>query len=104
MLSDHNLMYYQAELPKKKLGKWITIKRRKCTPEGEAAFGEWIRKKDWSSVLDANGVEAKERALTSDLELALEAFMPMQTFRVKDDKKPWITNGLRVLILSLIHI
>ena len=97
-LSDHNLMFYQAELPRKRLAKWVTIKRRKYTPEGEAAFGEWIGSKDWLNVLNAPNVEAEERALASDLELALDAFMPMQSFRVKDDEKPWITNGLRQLI------
>ena len=39
-LSDNNVMYYQAALPKKTLAKWVTITRRKYTPEGEAAFGE----------------------------------------------------------------
>ena len=33
--SDHNVMSFRATLPKKHLSKWITIKKRKFTPEAE---------------------------------------------------------------------
>ena len=97
-LSDHNLMFFRAQLPKRTLGKWINITRRKYTPEAELAMGEWLAQQDWRDVLSKEGADLKEKELSKLLEAQLDKEMPLQTFRAKSDEKPWMTNGIRGMI------
>ena len=53
---------------------------------------------DWNEVLRTVSTDEKEMKLNSALQQALDTFLPNQTYRVKDDEKPWITNGLRELV------
>ena len=96
-MSDHNVMSFKANLPKKQLGKWCTISWRNYTPEAEAQFGEWVTRADWTSVMSAGTPSDKEEALSSLCQAALDKFMPFQSYRVKDTEKPWVSNGIREL-------
>ena len=45
---DHNVILIQVQLPKSRKFRWMKYSYRKYTPEGDAAFGQWIVNHDWS--------------------------------------------------------
>ena len=81
--SDHNIVVVNFELERKRSFKWLKYSYRKCTKEGDVAFGEWLVGHDWSEVV--GDPSQKAEALERTLDQAMSVFFPLITRRMRSD-------------------
>lgn len=61
-------------------------------------FGMWIQELDWSNVLQAENTQQKADALYESLQGAVDTFFPMQTVKVHNNNKPWMSQRVKSLV------
>ena len=59
------------------------------------ALGRWITQKDWSSVLEANMCKDKFDLFNSDLNQAIDRFLPQKEVKKHPTDRPWITTKIK---------
>ena len=95
--SDHNVVYIQFKLERKRNFKWHRYSYWKYTPEGDAAFGQWIIDHDWLKI--TGDPSEMTEALGKTLDRVMEAFFPLVSRRLQSDEDPWINTYLEKMTL-----
>ena len=93
--SDH---YTILTKPKSKIKAKPVIKKIKIRDTRDSAwraFGRWIVNKDWSSILNAPSCENKYDAFMSELNRAIDTFLPLQTIKKHPTDRPWMTKKIK---------
>jgi hypothetical protein len=62
------------------------------------AFGQWITEKNWSSVLSASSSKDKFDLFMSDLDQAVDTFLPQKMIKKHPTDRPWITNKIKLWV------
>ena len=103
-ISDHFAVYADIGLPcsreKSREKKYITIERRKDTPEKRAALSAAIARCDWNDIAQDPCIQSAYTKFAGVLVGLYERFFPFESIRVrqKDVEKPYITSELKCLI------
>jgi hypothetical protein len=61
-------------------------------------FGRWITEKDWSTVLSTSLSKDKFDLFMSELEQAVDTFLPQKMIKKNPTDRPWITNKIKLWI------
>ena len=74
------------------------IKIRDMRNSARCAFGRWIPKKNWSSLLSASTSKDKFDLFMSELDQAVNTFLPQKMIKKHPTDRPWITNTIKLWI------
>ena len=72
--SDHRVAFCRVDLPRKQAFKWETYTYRYYNTASVEKFKEWVVMEGWSSVLEAEGTDAKAEAYQAAVNGAIERF------------------------------
>ena len=61
-------------------------------------FGRWLTNKDWSPVLAAESCKEKLDIFITDLQNAVDTYLPWKTLKVHPTDRPWTTKKIKKLI------
>lgn len=61
-------------------------------------FGRWLRNKDWSPVLAAESCKEKLDIFITDLQNAVDTYLPWKTLKVYQTDRQWTTKKIKKLI------
>ena len=96
--SDHLCVVFSGNLPKAKDFTWIRKTTRKHSDEAVAEYGRRLGEADWETILPPylGPDELVDRFQSWAAKHTKELF-PWKTVRMRSNKPPWITDGIRKL-------
>ena len=74
------------------------IKIRDMRDSAWRALGRWIIQNDWSSIISANTCEDKFKLFMSDINQAIDTFLPHRVVTKHITDRPWITSEIKMWI------
>jgi len=74
------------------------IKSRDMRDSSWRALGRWVIKKDWKHVLEAQTYEDKYNTMMTEINTAMNTFLPMRTVKKHPTDHPWITCKIKFWI------
>ncbi|KAI8493050.1 hypothetical protein Bbelb_290540 [Branchiostoma belcheri] len=97
--SDHNCVIWSGSSSSG--GKNRVVKKvvRPLRQSDVQLFGSWITEHDWEEVYSEVRATDKCSAFYSTLSSAIEKYFPSKIVRLHERDKPWMTPGLKAMIL-----
>ena len=95
--SDHRCVTACATLPAQNSFQWVVKYTRKRSRRADEDFCRDLGTVDWAVVLEADGVDAKTRALETTIAALTDRHFPLIRARKRSNEAPWITHRIRRL-------
>ena len=96
--SDHYTILAKPNIAISSKQTITKIKIRDMRNSAWCAFGRWITKQNWSSVLSASTSKDKFDLFMSELDQAVNTFLPQKMIKKHPTDRPWITNTIKLWI------
>lgn len=96
--SDHSAVLWSPSTYVPKPNRSYTRTTRPMPDSAIREFGQKLLDCDWSSVYDADEVEAKCDEFYSTLSPLIDTYFPTRNVKVHDNDKPWISPIIKSLI------
>ena len=93
--SDHKVQYCFSKLPRKPPVVWEKIVTRPFRKENAQPFRRDLERESWKRVVDASGVNAKEREFQAVIDRLMDKHFPTKVIKRKDDDLPWYDDEAR---------
>ena len=77
--------------------KFREVKVRPLLSSGLSKFEAWIKKQNWSEILNAKSVDTKAETLHNMVLDKLDEFCPEKNIKISSDDQPWFTEQLKRL-------
>ena len=77
--------------------KFREVKVRPLLSSGLSKFEAWIKKQNWSEILNAKSVDRKAETLHNMVLDKLDEFCPEKNIKISSDDQPWCTEQLKRL-------
>ena len=74
------------------------VKIRGMRDSAWRSLGRWITQKDWTPNLNAPSCEVKFSLLMTELNQAIDTFLPEKVVKKHPSDRPWITNKIKISI------
>ncbi|KAI8518834.1 hypothetical protein Bbelb_020910 [Branchiostoma belcheri] len=97
--SDHNCVIWSGCSTSGGQNRVVKKVVRPLRQSDLRSFGSWITEHDWGEVYSKVRATDKCTAFYSTLCGAIEKFFPSRTVRLHERDKPWVTPGLKAMIL-----
>ncbi|XP_035686639.1 uncharacterized protein LOC118422899 [Branchiostoma floridae] len=97
--SDHNVVIWPSKSRYSMQNKIVKKIVRPLRQSDLRSFGGWITEHHWGEVYSAVSATDKCLAFYSTLCSAMEKYFPPKVVRLHEREKPWMTPGLKALIL-----
>ncbi len=98
VISDHRLTYVSVGLPSSVDNNCNEICHKTFRPINKRSLDclrRSLRAQDWSFISDTSDVNQDYDELVSILTVKLDTFLPVKRIPISNDKKPWITHGIK---------
>lgn len=97
-ISDHKAIYYSIESKNKEKTKTTTHVTKRCFNEKNMRnFRDAIAKINWNEIININSdVNENYNQFENKLKYVLDHHIPLQTFKITDKAKQWMTKGLKI--------
>ncbi|CAH1246075.1 Hypp7649 [Branchiostoma lanceolatum] len=97
--SDHNCVIWSGRSSSCGQNKVVKKVVRPLRQSDLRSFGSWITEHHWEEVYSAARATDKCSAFYSTMCSAIEKYFPAKTVRLHERDKPWMTPGLKAMIL-----
>ncbi|XP_035697779.1 uncharacterized protein LOC118430852 [Branchiostoma floridae] len=97
--SDHNVLIWSSKSPSSMQNKMVKKIVRPLRQSDLRSFGSWITEHHWGEVYSAISATDKCSAFYTTLCSAIKKYFPPKVVCLHERDKPWMTPGLKDLIL-----
>ena len=98
--SDHMTVSVSALVGTEHRFTTRSVKSRPKTKKGDLNFAEWLKKENWTDVLNAANPDDKASLLARKLDSAMDNAYPVKTRKIRSCDDPWITPEIKARIRS----
>ncbi|XP_071944778.1 uncharacterized protein [Antedon mediterranea] len=99
-LSDHNVVVWLPKYYQHKIHRTLKKTNRLMPAHAIQQFGEWITQYPWTEVVNMSNLQEKANAFYSILDVKINKFFPLKSFRLHSSDKSWMNRVVKDLILK----